>query len=112
MEGPDASLETGQTKRGGDGLEAGLELLRSERCKKTWVEIGFKANFQGNPEREFLSEIRVKCFRSHVFCACPALEVIPPKLRLSPSWSVLLPQHPDTFSLYQFGFYPEPLLPA
>ena len=104
MEGPDASLETGQTKRGGDGLEAGLELLR--------VEIGFKANFQGNPEREFLSEIRVKCFRSHVFCACPALEVIPPKLRLSPSWSVLLPQHPDTFSLYQFGFYPVPLLPA
>ncbi len=28
------SRETGQAKRGGGGLEAGLELLRPERCKK------------------------------------------------------------------------------
>ena len=42
MGGSAASRETGQTKRGGDGLEAGLELLRPERCKKHGRKLASK----------------------------------------------------------------------
>jgi hypothetical protein len=34
--------------------------------QKIWVQVGFKANLQGNPEREFLSEIRAE-FSAPIF---------------------------------------------